>query len=96
VGHQISVNFEKFDVIQALLIIVVLPLIIVIEIWHYSMWQFKNLFYTPIFLLQMSSSFDKGRIWLGLNIHYVLTYTHSLQPTILNDVNRFKSKVRNR
>jgi hypothetical protein len=23
--------------------------------------EFKNVFYTPIFLLQMASSFDKGR-----------------------------------
>jgi hypothetical protein len=45
--------------------IVILPLII--EIWHYSSWQFKNLFYTHIFLFQMPSSFDKGRFWLGLH-----------------------------
>jgi hypothetical protein len=32
VGHQTSVSFEKFDVVQALLS----PLIIVIEILHYS------------------------------------------------------------
>jgi hypothetical protein len=58
VGHQISVSFEKFDVVQALLSF----------FWHYSSWQFKNLFYTPIFLFEMPSSFDKGRVWLELGI----------------------------
>jgi hypothetical protein len=60
VGHQISGSFEKFDVSSSNFI-VILPLITVIEIWHYSSWQFKNLFYTPIFLFQIPSSFDKGR-----------------------------------
>jgi hypothetical protein len=67
VGHQTSVSFEKFNVVQALLPFY-LWLFIVIEIWHYSSWQFKNLFYTPIFLFQMPFSFDKGRFWLGLCI----------------------------
>jgi hypothetical protein len=52
VGHQISVSFEKFDVVQALLSFFfdTIPAD-----------SFKNLFYTPIFLFQMPSSFDKGR-----------------------------------
>jgi hypothetical protein len=50
VGHQISASFEKFDVVQALLS------------FFLTLFQLtKILFYTPIFLFQMPSSFDKGR-----------------------------------
>jgi hypothetical protein len=52
VRHQISVSFEKFDVVQALLSFFfdTIPAD-----------SLKNLFYSPIFFFQMPSSFDKGR-----------------------------------
>jgi hypothetical protein len=48
VGHQTSVSFKKFDVLSSSFI-VILPLIIVIEIWHYSSSQSKNLFYVRLY-----------------------------------------------
>jgi hypothetical protein len=76
-------NFCQFWKIQcSFSFIVILPLIIVIEIWHYSSWQF--LFYTSIFLFQVPSSFDKGKFWLGLLNKYSLrAYLHSF-PTTYN------------
>jgi hypothetical protein len=53
VGHQISVSFEKFDVVQALLSCF-FDTIPADSLKIY-------LFYTLIFLFQMPSSFDKGR-----------------------------------
>jgi hypothetical protein len=51
VGHQISVSFEKVHVVQALLSC----------FFDTILAGSFNLFYTPIFLFQMPSSFDKGR-----------------------------------
>jgi hypothetical protein len=52
VGHQISVSFEKFDVVQALLSFFfdTIPAD-----------SLKIYFILLFFLLQMPSSFDKGR-----------------------------------
>jgi hypothetical protein len=52
VGHQISVSFEKFDVVQALLSLFDTILADSLKIYF---------IHTPIFLFQMPSSFDKGR-----------------------------------
>jgi hypothetical protein len=84
VGHHISVSFEKFDVVQALLSF--FDTIPADSLKIYFIFLFSVSKYS---LLLIKVDFDWN---FALNKHSLRAYLHhSLQPTILNDnVNQFK------
>jgi hypothetical protein len=84
VRHQISVNFEIFNVVQAILSFFFdIILADSLKIYFILLFSFSK---CPLLLIKVDFDWD-----FALNIHHVLTYNHSLQPTILNDkVNQFK------
>jgi hypothetical protein len=75
VGHQISVSFEKFDVVQALLSFFDTILADILKIDFILLFYFSK---CPLLLIKVDFDWD-----FALNIHYALIYNHSLQPTIL-------------
>jgi hypothetical protein len=85
VGHQISVSFEKFDVVQALLSFFDSILADSLKIYFILLFSFTK---CPLLLIKVDFDSD-----FALNKYSLRAYllTHSLQPTIFNDnVNQFK------
>jgi hypothetical protein len=78
VGHKISVSFEKFDVVQALLSFFDTIPADSLKIDFILLFCFSK---CPLLLIKVD--FDRN---FALNKYSL----HSLQPTILNDVSQFK------